>query len=1137
MTYKEILNYLKLECDKYKDDPLFKEFFNDTFIKTLNDFFSLFNEANYININEKDNYILKEKRNIFNYHYNIKQLDTSHNKEIDLLKEVKKNNEENVYKDLEMEARNYNSRKELNRESLRHNLANINKSIITKKETIQNDNEILDNSKTPNLENYNKYIDRFKDIYNEKYQQIHSKISKEQYNLKDANQNVVAHLKKQYNETSKHINSINKLTEKEKEKLEKDLFDYEVKLNETINKITEKYQAIKKQNEVQTSVEIDDIKKKIENIEKNYTSTIKKINQNASKRLNTIDKFNEDDGKKLSQKIMDERYLFNVQNIQNEEQIAKAYKDLEGLSFREKIKKKRIIRLEEKQIKIKTSIKLASIKQDEISLKRLNAINMYQKALIDAERKYQMQIKTLDENKERYPLLKKIRLSEDEKQGFNTLLDNLLNKDINNEKLQTDILKLNKESNFNIFEARQQIELANLTEEAEDFELDEKLSEKVLEIILNNNQEKDDLAYKHYSNISMLNIEKNKHLNHLNTVSANFHKELNNLYLKHYEDLKNLSQDRYIKINQENTRYDEESLKIYKELKNNELNKISTEYKYENSLCDSLLYFKKVTEKYKIQERRRLESVELIQIELNEFTLIIKNIKEIYNAQFFKVIEKIMEDKNNINSYLKYIANMRFGISNILNAFYLNITKLIDTYVRLDTGSKYDTLRNNIEFTYQSRLDGISKEIEQLQSTIANYQNGISSFFKYIAEINVLITGNLKVYPNKSKAEKKEIRKANLKYKDEIKNWKNKINQNASKIESLTKSIKALNLRLESYKKIRYRKLNKVKILERKDSIVSISTSEKLKRITNYYLELMNENNTNQLLSQILYNDPNKKKYQVFKIKLDKTFNDILFDYKHIINSYLTNLLISLNKIKNKNTRTYNNAKSNLIAQRQADFNLIEKENKNLEKEFNSAFENHNKNIADINNKYNSDKLKEQTEYEVARANILSKFNNKINYYYNLFNSCDDLILYSAKDYNSSLKQLDDYQTNETKNVLVEISKIKKKNRTIRKNDNEKYHNEVTIIPKYTSIKTKELVSKVKEINASLDNQNSFIKKTLKNLAKNSKIDIEKYYIQIHKEKKNEFLKFRRTCKDLKKENINQLYQIEKNMHKEKGLF
>ncbi|MCR5786624.1 MAG: hypothetical protein K6G28_02905, partial [Acholeplasmatales bacterium] len=1125
------------EIDKYKADPLFKDFFTDDFISKSNDYFSSISEAENLNNNEKENYITKEKNNIFTYNTNISNLNITHNNEIDLLLDVKKTKEDNVHNDLAIEVKNFNLRKELNKQALRKNLTKINNDIIVKKEMLAKDDLGLESSKKPNLDNYNYYISKFSTENKEEYQKIHSKISREIYNLKDANQNVTSHLKAENLDTMRHINSVKALTDVEKAKLDNDLLDYEVKLNDKINKITEKYSALKKQNEVQTNVEIEDLKTKIEAIEKSYAQVIKKINNEASKRLNQIDKSDEEASKNLSQKIMDERYFYNVKNKQDDERIRLLYEEASHLPIKERIKAKYSIRLQERKIKLEKNLKLSSIKKDEISLKRLNSINIYQKALLDIERKYQIQIKSLEENLERYPLLKKIKLSENEKQGFNTLLENLLNKEINNERLQTELLKLNRQSNFNIFDARQHIELANLSDVAEDYNLDQTLSKNVLNLILQTNQDKDDLAYKHFNNISLLNIEKNKHLNHLNTITISFYKELNNLYLRHFTNLKKLEQNNFININKENDRYDEESLKIYKELKSNELNKINTEIKYDNSLHDSLLNYKKVTEKYQIQERRRLESVELIQTELNEFCLFIKAIKEIYNPQFNKLLEVMISDKENVIPYKKYIFKIRDNIENLIKSFNSSIAKLIDTYVRLDTGSKYDTLRNNIEFSYQSRLEGISKETYLLQSTITNYQNGISTFYNHITEINVDMINDNKNFQNKNKQEKKEIRKRNLEYHDLINIWRNKINQNTTKIDGLAKSIRLLEKKAETYKKNRLRDLNKVRILERKDSIASISTIERLNRITNIYVDMTSEEATNFMINQIIYNDPKRKKFNSYKSKTDKAFDKMIMDYKRAITSYQNDLLISLSKIKNKNTKTYNKAKSNLLSQRDADFSLLEKESKALEKEFNNAFDDHTQALKEIESNYQNEIIKERTEYEIERSNILSRYNSSKEYFYSLFSSCEDLIKYSEDEYDQNIKELDLNQTEITNKYLNDISKIKKKNSDNRNIEVAKYQNEINIIPKYVQINTKEAILRTKTYNDSLDNENNSIRRNLKELTHNSKLEIEKYNIDIHKEKKNEFIKFKKACLELKKDNKIQLTAIEKEIKKQKDSF
>ena len=1113
MSYIDILSYMGLIINEAKNNKDISSIFDSSFLENFSKYY-MHSKQELEELEEHTQDHIEFSKNLLLDHFiRLNEINTKLTYEINDLNTIKYSQDEDIKQNILVQNESYYNQNLNENQKIEAAKQKSKNEIETKESAISLDNSYLESKDKPNTLSYNYYVEYFNKISDEEFKLAHSSISKNQYSLIDANNNLLKHLDELNDEVNKKINKLKKKISTEKSRIDVEIISIETQLNDDIKVLMEKYDKLKKQNEAQTQLELNDINIDIKEIENKYDKAIKQINQKASNHLSDIDAHMDLDTKKLNQTISDKVYHNNIKHKLNLEEIItmkdELRKDSPNISFKDKLNRKHEIKHEEHEMKKETKIRENEILSLQKNLKRITYSSLRNKQTIDIRRKYQINVKNLEESAEKYPLLKKLAISTNERNEFNKILDNLLNIEINKIKLDAELKILEKKGEFNTFEAKNLIEITKLRKESNNILVDKELSKTMQDIIIKNNDNIDKMAQRNFNNLGLLNIEKNKHLLYMNKELIKYSKDFNNLYLKHFTDIKNLEANKVKDLCTENINYNNKALNIYKEIKENNLALNNIEYKNKCSIKEAKKNFSIAGEKYDAQIRHREKDITLMELNLRLFFNIAKHYKQTFLPQFGNAIAgmKILGVPNSV--YKKYLYEVITSFQNLIKEFNAREQKILDDHIRLDTGTKYNTIYQNIDYSYNQKVSTEEKEINQLKETIANYQNGISSFYSRIKDRSVKINSEI----NKSKKDKTSYKlshKKILEYRMQINSYQDKISDNTNKIITLKKEISKHQKKLSQISRERLHLINKYKIQERKESIVSLKTIDKMNLTTKKYLSFFDSVNKVQFLDNLIKNDTHLHKYYAFVRRLERGLLELSNDFKSCIEEYKNNLNESLSNLKQSYTIAYQNNLAIVERDhlRELKFNKLEEER--LEKNFFNNSLNHRNNIISIENKYKLLTNQEQEKYLTSHNKLNELKEKRMNNYFLHFSSCDDLIAYSKIKYETELKNLKKVQYKSTKKILSDMKDTKDEHNKIFLEQIKNYENEIILIPKYNEMNSRKNKDLYAAQNNMLEETNTKIKANLKLYALNSKLENERYQKENKKKCHEEYFNYKK---------------------------
>ena len=1120
MTYKEILSQLGYQIEELKHKKNFKDIITPSYIKTFesfyNDSMSLIKTLDNIKISQNK----EEVNSLSKLDKTIDLLNERSKKDIEYYNTIKNQKNNIIHEDISFEAKNYNFKKDENRRKIVLESESTKEKLNSTATNITIDNNNLDTFRYPSKETYNFYIERFSKQNQSEYQQFHAHISKTNYSLKNAFDEISEHFKEQIDDIDKHIKHLETSSNDKKIDLTGDIIKDETLLNQKIKELSEKYLKLKNQNEVQTSVELTDIRHDISSIENKYQQDIKSINKQASVTLKKTDKEHETLMQSLEQEIMDKTYHHTI--------LVKANKEKYNLLVNDfKQDQPRLTYLEKKVRKNELKHLLKDNKMTELDSKKeidllnekknkLQAKNILDRTLIDLRRKYEISCKNLNENLEKYPLLKKLSQIDLEKKSYDKILDNMLSIVINKEKLVTELIRINKENNYNIFNTRQLIEITSSKLKKEEIILDSKLSDDIEKIILSSNDEKDKLTLNNSNNTSLLSIEKNKHLHNMNNDSIEHVKKLNLLYLEHFNKLKNIDLNHKIELAKEDNQYNDTAIDIYKEIKSNDSDNISSEYKHSLVDYEASYNYNLSNEHYKIQLTAKNHIVNLIKNELETFTTLVTNYKNTVVPHVYSIINYVKAQPKKIDIYDPYISKMYHTFFNLIDNFLIRVKKAINTYIKYNTGNKYDNLEENTNYSYNQKIISIDKDIELYKMTIKNYQNGISSFYNSINELNLMIHQEQLKF--NTQQDKKNIKKNILSCYNQINHFRVKITENDKKIEEINLEINNLIKKKNKLEKSRDNEILRLNNLERHDSMASTNFLENIQSATDEYKKFLTYDVTFEVLHKLennifktakFYSIVRNFEYKFIKMRQQIQKSGQIFDLG-------TNKTIL--QIKADNDTNYQKTKEIADKQKESDNKKYIKDNNKLEQKFILANLTHHQKINQINSIYKIKTEIENKDYNMSKDSLINEFNSKVTNYYNLFESCDYLIKNSKVEYAQSISNID-YKQRKNVKKLTNIAANQKK--ILQKENNQqisKYRDEIILLPHYKQDLINQTISSFKELNNSLTKGNDSIKEEINNNKKAIKKDIDIYSKEIRLELKNEYNNYKKNQHRIREE-------------------
>lgn len=1076
MSYIQILKCFGFEIENMKEKNEFKDLNTNDLINSYETFF-IKTSTNYQKYNDNVCQLNLELFNQASSYTSNSSLQLHELKQQSKKLDIDLNNNDNIERDkLNEEISKYNQAKD----EFKEKLINLNSNVLDNLKDLEDRtneiNNLIDSNIEPVEANYNKYIKEFNNSMKYKYSLEHSKLSKSSYASQDLCSNLEFSLSEKNKETLDEINSLKKDVETNKTTLRQDILSLDIDLNNKIRLLDSNTKEMKEQNSLQTEIQKDQTRKKIQELENKSLEQIRLINAEAKENLIRLDSIYTNKIKYFDRKIeekVEERNIKIKKNNEEYDVLVQLYKDnFNNLNLIEKHQKR--IELKNKYKKNKLYEKASSLEILKLNQEKLKLLskNKLERDLIESKRKYKFGLEDIKEKKEKHPYLNELKIFEEEKRAYDKILETRLTIDSNKEKTITDIAKLNKNLNFNMFEGRKQ---KNINEKSfESYSLIEEinLNKENLKLELDANETKDKISKRYFESTALLEIEKNKHLSHLNEERIKYNKATNNLYLDYINKNRNLGIDKYKDLIKEFSRFNDEYIKIFQ-------NMCSSSISYNHTKTSDLKTINEVNTRIDISKKsfhlqtiKKTQFLELLKQETQVFTDLLNDfIKVILNNQ---IVSLTRENKEFVQEFISLASTT---LDKLVDKFLSNISNSINLYIYYNSLNISRRLVDSLNYTY-------NQKIESLNSLINEYDINIKSLIKtnnqYYSKINDLTLVNNQLRYNS--LENKESKSIILNNESKISNLKNRIKTNYNKINSYNEIKEKDSKKLSSLKQELEDKTNKLTKIEEKDSIYSANYIEKANELLKSY-----QNLNNPLLKLENNLDTYNFKYIDFK---NKTLRNItlLSNKLHIIyKEYNLKINNTLSKIKEYNEKTYNQDTIQASTQLSIDeasnrkdmdkYNLLLSESKEV----------HNDNKDNIIHEYEKKFKNLKSDYDVNYNQLKNEFDKKIIYYFDLFNSCEELISVQDNLYNSNLTKINNtLDANKASNSKT-FETNKNKNLTKVSQDNTNLSYDISIMPKLKKVEEKSLTNKNdltnKELNLNIVNINKELKQYKKDLS------------------------------------------------------
>lgn len=376
---------------------------------------------------------------------------------------------------------------------------------------------------------------------------------------------------------------------------------------------------------------------------------------------------------------------------------------------------------------------------------------------------------------------------------FTKRMDNKNSINIYLEEANFDKEKLEQELEFKKMELDYELEKAKLAYEIEVKKAEALGNDEFNKITIEYEKNKEQLKKKENDIVSLLNIEKNKYLASFNEEQVLHQINLNNIAFNLIKDSYNSDLESFTNlINEENT-HNNALLSNNKEL--NELLIILKRHQFGHELD-----LKRLERDYAADKSKNDLQLNKLEADIALMKIIAKNsydIFDLYLQNYLALLDKVLNQLSlSLSNAEKIVKQLTIFhqlflelLQNITAIFAENMTKIIDSRINFDYGSKYDTLLSEEEDAYNDGLKQLSSRHESLSETIHNYSTTILRKQKALNEL-IKAQRSPSVDKNKAKELKKEI-KATKTLIAKTKTSRNLLIERAKEIPLLEKNLKA----------------------------------------------------------------------------------------------------------------------------------------------------------------------------------------------------------------------------------------------------------------------------------------------------------------------------------------------------------
>lgn len=1104
MNYSDILSALGLVISEYKEDEKLSEIFDDSFLEEFEKMYSDLSNK----INELDDqtlaYITSNTNAIVSYTNKINEIKEISDKQIENCENINKMNIRLANDNINISSKKYEKLNKSIEKSVTKRNKIVNNEILSNEIKTNELNDVLKSKNLPNLNCYNELIRLFNDSEEMKYKKLHSSLSKQQYDLLDSVKSYQKSLLEKNQNVLNKIASYKQSLVDEEAKMKAEIIELETDLNKKIFEIQGFYKTIMSQNQEQYRIQIEDLDTKLNEIDKEYTNIIKNINYTASKKLIEIDNKYLKDERKLKQIIQDDKYKNHVSISLDLDSINALKKQLKNKNIRHTEKRyiRTRLRVENRKFLKDKNVRELGITINKRKLESITNKIMKEKKDVEAWRQYNINIKLSDKETKRHPFEVSKAILEKEKELFDKNERNKQDKEINDQKRNTQIAIDKKKRELDSFSAKIEIEIHKLEIDSFNILKNKDVSEKIENEILQYNQKYDDLSDKYFSNMALYNIEKNKYLKLYNDTLIETETQRNLLNNDFFKVNKTREFNRFKTISENTINFNNKSNSIYKTIQNNFIknSEIHCKNNIYNIEVKKNYYIAK--EKFVLQSTRKAKDISILNKHFKFLDYTIKRTVKLFVGQLNKAINLY---HNSSDNYISYYSSVLELASKLIEEFLNNENKILNNYIKFDTGNKYASVYASIEYEYNQKLNNYKAQIMQFENTNKNYKAVMSVFYKEIQnltfEINKLSGQNdTKKIINQKKKEKLSIEEKN--------------NFNREKMDLLNKEIEKINKKIELLNKHKEKRIERAKVSEIKESEDSLSTIENLNDVCAYYINILSESITDEFIAYLLSFSKKNKKFNKFYKLLTKNSSSLILELSKILNNYDKNLEDSLSLIKQSYTLSY-------IKNKRVNNSILLKSLLTNKKEFNHVHNQFIDNIKDheyentkTNKTFDSIKKDDLQNHRQNMLDLKEKIDMYHDKYFLRFSSCDKLIRYCINNYQNSLKQNKRLQNESISNHNNYSKELCDKNARKHYIEIDRYKNEINLIPKLTSEKIATLNEEINDKNKSLDQKTKENMADFEKFKQDFKVKTYKLNMKHEKEKRNQYIIYKKSEKD-----------------------
>ncbi|MBQ9520885.1 MAG: hypothetical protein IJR67_05335 [Acholeplasmatales bacterium] len=645
--------------------------------------------------------------------------------------------------------------------------------------------------------------------------------------------------------------------------------------------------------------------------------------------------------------------------------------------------------------------------------------NNYERKLLDIERTYKIKEINEQENRDNKYYQEQNNLEEADLNYRISILNHEYNKIANNIRLDSNLIALKYDSEFERITAEHQKEVEKLITKIKKINVEIESADKIHSLIHKYEDDKHNKTVNYHIVHNLLEIEKYKVLNNFNKEQYLLNKENADLVLEYSRDNINIQNDKYRAIKETDIEIDKKILEIDETNTDFKTQELRQKTELETEVSNR-------TNQYKIDElsqnlltKRFNYELKCIEQSTINHSILVNNLEILITKIIDIIFEQVIYDDVNlemIRSFFKRILALALDYySTLITGMKDEQFTIIDERFKFEEEFKFKSHYTEANKIYDSEYvvlkaekDKYTEELAKLEETLENQKKQaftIQSQLSYIKD-------------SKTNKSKEDIRKTSLILSDKIKNIYDNALEVQKKIDVVQKKVVDISAKIAVVNKSFEQRKNNIKQLQYTSA--------------NSYYEYK------KILEKVLEDIYATTKSKVF----DSSNNMTVMDYDHFITEkrkdivefdrkLFQELFDEINKFRVDTIKGINKSNLLLLDSYNKDIEETKKKFEDINNEMDQKFEKirsqDDKDLTTLINKQKDlellydNKIKlHDNSYNRSTQDIIDRKNQSIEKFYSeLYATCDNQSDIVA-DYKKTIEYLDvEYKTNK-KNIIEE---------------------------------------------------------------------------------------------------------------------